>query len=105
MAKATKATKATATAASIVALATTAPTPAPTPAPVVALRGGAAVATITFTGAKPYRVKAGHNAVWLGVMQSLQGTTGSLPVQAAVQAGVPTHFIGYCLRKNYVVTA
>lgn len=95
--------KATKTKTSSIAALATAPTPAAPPAPVVALRGGAAVATVTFTGAKPYRVKAGHNATWLAAMQALQGTVGSLPVQAAVKAGVPTHFVGYCLRKGYVV--
>jgi len=115
MAKAKSNTKATIAPASIAGMASmasmgltlVAPTPKATPV-VVALRGGAAVASITLQGAVNYRVAAGHNAGWLASITAACKPTGVASVAALVQAQtnpVPTHFISYCLRKGYVKAA
>jgi hypothetical protein len=95
-AKASKATKAAA--------------PAPVaPAPAVALRGGPAVARVALTG-KAYRTGAKHNADWWQQVQTLcaqdDGTgRADAPVAALLEAGVPSHFIGYTLRRGYLAAA
>ena len=95
----------------------TKPTKAATPAPVapapapaaVALRGGPAVQRVALTG-KAYRTGAKHNADWWATVQALcaqddgTGRTDA-PVAALVEKGVPTHFIGYALRRGYLTTA
>lgn len=70
--------------------------PAPQPA-TVALRGGPAVATVRLTG-KPYRSAAKHNTDWWALITAAKGG----PVQELVKAGVPTHFIGYTMRRGYL---
>lgn len=83
---------------------------APAPAPAaVALRGGPAVQRVTLTG-KAYRTGAKHNAQWWAQVQELcqqdDGTgRADAPVAALVEMGVPTHFIGYALRRGYLATA
>lgn len=69
---------------------------APAPA-TVALRGGPAVATVRLTG-KPYRSAAKHNTDWWALITAAKGG----PVQELVKAGVPTHFIGYTMRRGYL---
>jgi hypothetical protein len=70
----------------------------------VALRGGPAVALVTTAGAKAYRVAAKHNADWYGQMQSAC-KDGPAKVAELIEAGVPSHFVAYCLRKGYAVNA
>jgi hypothetical protein len=55
-------------------------------------------------GPKPYRVACPHNNAWWA---QVTGTLASGPatVQAIVQAGVPSHFVGYVVRKGYLVAA
>lgn len=94
-----KATKKT----SIAAIATAAPVVAKIAKPkTVALRGGAAIATVNTAGAKPYRTAAKHNADWYATVQSACAK-GAAPVADLIEAGVPSHFLGYCVRRGYVV--
>lgn len=68
------------------------------PAPAtVALRGGPAVATVRLTG-KPYRSAAKHNTDWWTTITAAKGG----PVQELIKAGVPSHFIGYIMRRGYL---
>lgn len=103
MAKATKpATKTVAAKPATKTVAAPAPVVA-APAPVVALRGGPAVQAVTLTG-KPYRSAAAHNTGWW--QQIAQAVAaGPAPVADLVKAGVPTHFIGYTMRRGYLVAA
>lgn len=70
----------------------------------VALRGGPAVALVTTAGAKAYRVAAKHNADWYKQVQDACAT-GPAEVKVLIGAGVPSHFLSYCLRKGYAVAA
>ena len=55
-------------------------------------------------GTKPYRVACPHNnAWWQAVTAALAG--GPATVAQVVQAGVPSHFVGYVVRKGYLVAA
>ena len=69
-------------------------------APAVALRGGPAVGAVVLTG-KPYRTAAAHNMEWWNIITKAQGG----PVAKLVEAKVPTHFIGYALRRGYLQAA
>lgn len=78
---------------------------APAKAKVVALRGGAAVASIALTGT-PYRTGAPHNKVWWDKLVAACGKS-SAPVAPLLETpanptGVPSHFIGYALRRGYI---
>lgn len=66
----------------------------------VALRGGAAVASVKLTG-KPYKSAAKHNTDWWAQITKAQGGA----VTDLVKAGVPTHFIGYTMRRGYLQAA
>lgn len=99
--------------------------PAPQPAPTVALRGGPAVAQVVLSG-KQYRTAAPHNVAWWAAIakaaaastttvQAAIGPNGALLPAKAVAvasllasptnpAGVPAHFVGYCLRRGYLAT-
>lgn len=84
---------------------------APAKAATVALRGGAAVAQVALTG-KAYRTAAPHNQQWWGVLQKAMVATPAnggnvVPVAPLLAgpnnpAGVPAHFVGYCLRRGYL---
>lgn len=63
----------------------------------VALRGGPAVATVRLTG-KPYRSAAKHNTDWWATITAAKGGA----VQELIKAGVPSHFIGYTMRRGYL---
>ena len=73
----------------------------------VALRGGQAVALVRLAPGAVYRTKAPHNvAWWASITQAC--ATGPAPVATLcgalpAGAGVPTHFVGYCLRRGYLV--
>lgn len=73
------------------------------PAPTVALRGGPAVQQVKLTG-KLYRSAAKHNTDWWAQVQAAAATNPA-PVADLVKAGVPTHFIGYTMRRGYLVAA
>lgn len=78
--------------------------PAPVaPAPTVALRGGPAVQQVALTG-KPYRSAAAHNTAWWQQVQQA-AAAGPAPVAALLAAGVPAHFVGYTMRRGYLVAA
>lgn len=70
-------------------------------APVVAVRGGLAIQAVKLTGVQ-YRVGCSHNATWWQQCQAL-AAGGSATVQALVQAGVPAAFVGYVVRRGYMV--
>ncbi len=79
---------------------------APAPA-AVALRGGIAVASVAIRAGAVYRTKAVHNQAWWASIVSACAA-GPAPVAALVAVapagpGVPTHFVGYCLRRGYLV--
>lgn len=80
-----------------------APAAATPAAPVVALRGGPAVQAVKLTD-KAYRTKAEHNLGWWGTITT-QAATGPASVKTLVEAKVPTHFIGYCIRRGYLGAA
>lgn len=69
----------------------------------VALRGGAAVATVKLTG-KAYRSAAKHNTDWWALVQAA-ALRHPAPVATLVKQGVPTHFIGYAIRRGYLAAA
>lgn len=82
-----------------------APAPAPKPA-TVALRGGAAVASVKLAG-KVYRTAAPHNQQWWKVLSEAGAGEKTIPVASVAVSptnpqGVPLHFIGYCLRRGYL---
>jgi type IV secretory pathway protease TraF len=72
-------------------------------APTVAIRGGLAIAAVRLTG-KRYNVTAGHNVGWWQQCQQAAGG-GTASVAALVQAGVPAIFVGYVVRRGYMVAA
>ena len=74
----------------------------PVKAKTVALRGGAAVAQIDTRGAKAYRTASKHNTDWFAQIQDACAK-GPAGVAVLIEAGVPSHFVGYCLRKGYAV--
>ena len=69
----------------------------------VALRGGAAVATVQVQPGAVYRTKAPHNQAWWATVAA-QATMHPMPVAALCAAphSVPSHFVGYCLRRGYL---
>lgn len=73
------------------------------PAPIVALRGGAAVARVQVVAGAVYRTKAPHNVAWWATVQA-QASAQPAAVAALVAEphSVPTHFVGYCLRRGYL---
>lgn len=78
-------------------------------APHVALRGGAAVAQVALVPSAVYRTKAPHNLAWWATIT--QATkAGPAPVATLCAPlptglGVPTHFVGYCIRRGYLAAA
>lgn len=74
------------------------------PAPIVALRGGAAVATVQVVSSANYRTKAPHNVAWWATLRA-QAAAAPAPVATLCAAphNVPSHFVGYCLRRGYLV--
>ena len=81
----------------------TAAAPAAAPATPVALRGGAAVATVQVRPGAVYRTKAPHNQAWWATVVA-QATMQPTPVAVLCAAphAVPSHFVGYCLRRGYL---
>lgn len=73
------------------------------PAPAVALRGGPAVQRVQLTG-KAYRTGAQHNKDWWAAVQAACAQEPA-PVAEIVKVGVPTHFIGYAIRRGYLQAA
>lgn len=81
----------------------------PTPAPVVA----APVVAVTrlqvqavALANKPYKVAAGHNAAWWAQVTAAIGQgNGRAAVQALTAAGVPPAFVGYSVRRGWLVAA
>lgn len=69
----------------------------------VTLRGQGAVGTVQIKPGMKYRTKAQHNLEWWNKMASVLDSTGmGVPVGELTKAGVPAHFIGYCLRRGYL---
>lgn len=69
----------------------------------VALRGGPAVQRVALTG-KLYRSAAAHNTDWWKQVQQACAS-GPAPVATLLEAKVPAHFIGYTMRRGYLVAA
>lgn len=71
---------------------------------VVALRGQAAVASVQIKAGAVYKTKAPHNLDWWAIITK---AAASQPAAVAdlCKAGVPSHFIGYTLRRGYLVAA
>jgi len=67
----------------------------------VALRGGLAVAAVAL-GTKPYNSKAPHNVDWWATINKQLASGKPAAVKEIVAAKVPTHFVGYCVRKGYL---
>lgn len=112
--RATKATKAPTTkgaskAPSAPVAAQTVATPAPTPTPVVAVRGGLVLQAVALVPGKVYKTKAPHNMAWWAVLAAAcaKGPAAVNPLLAtqANPAGVPMHFVGYCVRRGYLQAA
>lgn len=84
-----------------------APAPvAPPAAPVVVpVRGGLAIASVKLTG-KQYRVAAQQNQGWWTQVQAgVAAGKGTAAVADLVKAGVPAPFVGYVVRRGYLVAA
>ncbi len=78
---------------------------APAQAPAtVALRGGAAVAVVRL-GGKPYRTAAKHNMDWWAQVTQAAASPKGAAVADLIKAGVPSHFIGYAIRRGYLQAA
>lgn len=77
---------------------------APAAKPVhVALRGGAAVAQVQVVVGATYRTKAPHNIGWWATIQAQAGAQpAAVAALCAAPHSVPTHFVGYCLRRGYL---
>lgn len=74
-------------------------------AKVVALRGGQAIATVKLA-AKAYRTGCTHNAAWWATIgQQVAAGNGTAPVATLLAAKVPAPFVGYCVRRGYLVAA
>lgn len=76
--------------------------------PTVALRGGLAVGRVQLTG-KPYRTAAAHNRAWWDALCAALAT-GPAPVAPLLASqtnpqGVPSHFVGYVMRRGYLKAA
>ena len=67
------------------------------------LRGATAVVAIA--PGKPYRVQAGHCADWYKRIRAKWEEQGTTTVAAVLEAGVPSHFVGYMLRRGWAVAA
>lgn len=77
-------------------------------APTVALRGGQAVALVSLRAGATYKTKAPHNQQWWASITQACGEGKAAPVADLVKPapagpGVPAHFVGYCLRRGYLV--
>ena len=112
--RATKATKAPANKAASKApaapvVAQTVAAPAPTPTPVVAVRGGLVLQAVALVPGKVYKTKAPHNQAWWAMLAAAcaAGPAAVNPLLAtqANPAGVPMHFVGYCVRRGYLQAA
>lgn len=103
-AKPSKAPKAITVASPLPTVQTPVPAPAPAPVPAVALRGGPAVASVITTG-KIYRTKAQHNLDWWAAITKRAGGVDATPVATLLEDKVPSHFIGYCIRRGYLQAA
>lgn len=79
------------------------PAPAAVQAAVV-LRGQGAVTTVQIKAGAVYRTKAAHNMEWWNKMSATLAA-GPAPVGDLAKAGVPGHFVGYCLRRGYLTAA
>lgn len=92
--------------AALVAAVTAQPAPAAPAKPVtVALRGGAAISTVKLTG-KAYRVGAAHNKAWWDqCTAAVAAGNGTAAVADMIKAGVPAIFVGYVVRRGYMVAA
>lgn len=71
---------------------------------VVALRGQAAVTAVAIKAGAVYRTKAVHNMDWWATITKATAA-GPAKVADLTKAGVPSHFIGYTLRRGYLVSA
>jgi|SRR6266404_8648074 len=83
-----------------------APVATPAPAATIALRGGQAVASVKLSGTQ-YRTAAPHNQLWWAALTKAL-VAGPAPVAGllaspANPSGVPAHFVGYALRRGYLV--
>jgi hypothetical protein len=120
MANAKRSTSTKTTPAPVAAPAPVAPVAAPAPV-AVALRGGLAVVAVKLAG-HPYRTSAAHTAAnWQTIVAACTAAPGGVvpvasllpPAQHAATAAshkangggawVPSHFVGYCLRRGYLV--
>lgn len=68
----------------------------------VALRGGPAITSIKLSGTV-YRTGAVHNKEWFTKLQA-ELAAGPQPVAPLLAAphNIPSHFIGYCIRRGYL---
>ena len=98
---ATSSIAAIATAAPVAAPVAAKPTPSTCTVNIAGTKQPVQVLTVTAATCKPYGVKAGHNGTWFVLLQTLQAKQPSITVTQAVQAGVPLHFVGYCLRSGW----
>lgn len=78
------------------------PAPLPTAYSMRSLRGGGL--TITIAPGKPYRVAAPLCVAWYAQVQAVWQATGQrATVAQMLAAGVPSHFVGYMLRRGWAV--
>jgi hypothetical protein len=55
-------------------------------------------------GPKPYKVACEHNNAWWAIIGKALAQ-GPATVAQVVEQGVPSHFVGYAVRKGYLVAA
>jgi len=70
----------------------------------VALRGGAAVTRIVIKEGVKYSTKAEHNQNWWNALVKSCKEPASVE-EVIKREQVPSHFIGYCLRRGYLQAA
>lgn len=73
----------------------------------VALRGGPVVTTVAINPKTPYRTAAAHNIAWWSQIQAAcaagPAVLAPLLCTPANPGGVPTHFIGYAVKRGYLI--
>lgn len=92
--------------AAVAAQLSAAPVAAPVKVAQVALRGGPVVSTIKLSG-QVYRTAAAHNIEWwsqiTAACASGPAEVSKLLLTKENPKGVPSHFIGYTLKRGYLV--
>lgn len=84
----------------------TAVQPAAPVAPAVLPKGAAAATKVQVKPGAKYNTKAAHNQQWWATLVAqATGQPVAVAVVTAAPHNVPSHFVGYCLRRGYLQAA